>query len=127
MNTNLRMWLPIALCCLPGVAVAAVVALGLALGRAAFGSWLGGPLGVGIVGLAMLACPLSMGLTMWRQRAASQKPASAGNAPAVADCCAPGQLSAPPEAPASAGRLVELRARREALERELAEMRTQAE
>lgn len=127
MNTNLRKWLPIALCCLPGVAVAAAVGLGLTLGGAAFGTWLGGRLGAGLLALAVLACPLGMGLTMWRQRAASQKPASAGNAPALADCCAPGRLSAPPEAPASAGRLVELRARREALERELAEMQTQSE
>ena len=52
MNAKLRKWVPIALCCLPGVA--AVVGIGLALGGSAFGTWLGGPLDLGLIVLAML-------------------------------------------------------------------------
>lgn len=122
MNAKLRKWMPIALCCLPGVAVAAVVGVGIAAGGAAFGTWLGGPLGLGLIALAVLACPLSMGLMMRRQRAASQNPTSGINAPMMADCCAPGTTIASSEAQASADRLAELRAKREALEHELAEM-----
>ena len=89
MNTNLRKWIPIALCCLPGVAVAAIIGVGIALGGSAVGAFLGGPLGIGLVVLAALACPLSIGLMM-RQRGSSQKPAQ-NDSQLMADCCAPGE------------------------------------
>ncbi|MGH2523396.1 MAG: hypothetical protein ACRDH2_12910 [Anaerolineales bacterium] len=118
MNAKLRKWMPIALCCLPGVAVAAIVGIGVAAGGAAFGTWLGGPLGLGLIALAMLACPISMGLTMRRQRGATQQQNSApgaSQAVPMASCCLPGEET-------SADQLVALRARREVLEREVAEM-----
>lgn len=67
MSTKLRKWLPIALCCLPGIAVAAVVVLGLAFSSTAFGTSLDEPLGLALIALAVLACPLSMGLITWRR------------------------------------------------------------
>ncbi len=71
MKAKLQKWLPIALCCLPGVVVAALVGLSLALGGAAVGA---SPLGSGPLGLRLIAlvtgsavvCPVSMGLMMWR-------------------------------------------------------------
>ncbi len=117
MNAKLRKWMPIALCCLPGVAVAAIVGIGIAFGGAAIGTSLGGPLGLGLLVLATLACPVSMGLMMLRQRGAD--PASAtGNSATTMDCCLP-----VPGEEASVERLTALRARREALEHELAELR----
>ena len=65
MNTKLRKWIPIALCCLPGVAVAAIVGVSIALGGATVSASLGGPLGIGLIVLAALVCPIAMGLMMW--------------------------------------------------------------
>ncbi len=116
MQAKLRKWMPIALCCLPGIAVAAVVGIGLTLGGAAFGTWLGGPLGLGLIALAMLACPISMGWTMRRRLGSHQNSTDvASHSIPLANCCLPGA-----EAPAE--RVASLRARREALERELAEL-----
>ena len=112
MNTKLRKWIPIALCCLPGVAVAAIIGIGIALGGSAIGASLGGPLGIGLIALAALACPLSMYLMMTRQRGSSQKTTPNGLQMA-ADCCAPGEET-------SSDRLESLRAQRESLEHELA-------
>ena len=89
MNTKLQKWMPIALCCLPGVAIAAIIGVGIALGGSAVAASLGGPLGIGLVVLAALACPLSIGLMM-RQRGSSQKPAQ-NDSQLMADCCAPGE------------------------------------
>jgi len=114
MNTKLRKWMPIALCCLPGVAVAAIIGVGIALGGSAVGASLGGPLGIGLIVLAVLVCPLSMGLIMMRQRGSSQK-TTQNDSQLMADCCAPGEE-------ASSDRLESLRAQRESLERELAGM-----
>jgi len=116
MKTNFRKWIPIALCCLPGVAVAAIVGVGIAAGGAALGTGLGGPLGIGLIVLAALACPLSMGLIMMRQRGSSQKTAS-NSSQLMADCCAP-------EEETPGGRVAALRAQRESLERELASMQS---
>lgn len=115
MQTKLRNWMPIALCCVPAV-VAVGVGVSLALGDATFGTALGGPLGVGLVALGMLACPVSMGLMSWRRRR-SKSPTRPGSTPswALASCCLPGD-----QVPAN--RLAALRAQREALERELAEI-----
>lgn len=90
MNPRLRKWLPIALCCLPGVVAAAAVGLSFAIGGTAFGASLGGPLGFGLIALAMLACPLSMGLMM--RRGARQNPVSNRR---VTNCCVPGEQSLP--------------------------------
>lgn len=65
MNTKLRKWVPIALCCLPGVAIAAIIGVGIALRGAVVGASLGGPLSIGLIVLSVLACPLSMYLMMW--------------------------------------------------------------
>ena len=114
MNTKLRKWMPIALCCLPGIAIAALIGVGIALGGAAVGASLGGPLGIGLIVLAALACPLSMYLVMARQRGSGQKVTSNGSQ-LMADCCAPGEE-------ASSDRLESLRAQRKSLEGELAKM-----
>ena len=125
MKTTLRQWLPIALCCVPGIAVAVIVGVGLAAGGAALGTSFGGPLGLAIIGLAVLACPLSMGLMMLRRRRSGQNSARGGGASStMADCCLPGQGIAAAEAGAPGSRLAALRAQRESLERELAEMQT---
>ncbi len=118
MNAKLRKWMPIALCCLPGVAVAAIVGMGIAFGGAAFGTALGGPLGLGLLVLATLACPVSMGLMMMRQRGAGQSSAP-GSSATMMDCCLPG-----PGEEAPTERLTSLRTQLEALERELAELQT---
>ena len=68
MPATLRKWLPIVLCCLPGVAIAGLVGIALAVGGTALGAGFGGPLGLAVIGLAVLACPASMGLMMLRQR-----------------------------------------------------------
>ena len=114
MNTKLKKWMPIALCCLPGVAIVAIIGVGIALGGSAVGVSLGGPLGISLIVLATLACPLSMGLIMMRQRGSPQK-ATQNDSQLIADCCAPGEE-------ASSDRLKSLRAQRESLERELAAM-----
>jgi hypothetical protein len=119
MSATLRKWLPIALCCLPGIALAGLVGIGLAAGGTAFGAAFGGPVGLTVIGLAVLACPASMGLMMLRQRRSDKKPGRAASTSlTVADCCLPGQ----PQADAEAASLAALRTRRETLERELAEL-----
>lgn len=90
MNTKIRKWLPIALCCLPGVAVAAILGVSIALGGATLSASLGGPLGIGLIVLAALTCPLSMYLMMSRQRGSSQQAASNASQ-MMADCCATGE------------------------------------
>ena len=115
MNTKLRKWMPSALCCLPGVAVAAIIGVAIAFGGATVGGFLGGPLSIGLIILAALACPLSMGLIMMRQNASSQQKTTTNRSQLMADCCAPGEET-------TADHLAALRAQRESLERELAAM-----
>ena len=114
MNTKLRKWMPIALRCLPGVAIAAIFGISIAVGGPAVGASLGGPLGTGLIVSAALACPLCMYWMMTRQRGSSQK-VTLNSSQMMTDCCAPGEE-------ASSDRLETLRAQRETLERELAEM-----
>lgn len=114
MKTKLRKWMPIALCCLPGVAVAAIIGISIALGDSVVGASLGEPLVIGLIVLAALACPLSMYLMMTRQRGSSQKATPYGSQ-MTADCCAPGEEM-------SSDCQESLRAQRESLERELAAM-----
>lgn len=117
-NAKLRRWLPMALCCLPGGVAVAIVGFGLITGKAAFGASLGGPLGLGLVVLAMLACPLGMSLMMWR---GMRRKAASGGSLSMAGCCMPDGAASTPAAP-SAEWLVTLRDRREALEAEIAEL-----
>ena len=121
MNTRIKRWLPIALCCLPGVVVAGIVGVGIAAGGVGFGAAAGGSLGLGLIVLAALACPLSMGLIMLRR---PRQTAASGNSTVGADCCAPGEAPAASEPSSPADRLAALRAQREALERELAQLQT---
>ena len=114
MNTKLRKWIPLALCCLPGDAIAAIIGITIAVGGAAVGASLGGPLGIGLIVLAALACPLSMYLMMTRQRGSSRN-ATPNSSQLMADCCAPGEET-------SSDHLESLRAQRESLEHELAAM-----
>lgn len=116
MNIKLRKWMPIALCCLPGIAVAVIIGAGIALGGAAVGTSLGGPLGISLIVLAALACPLSMYLVMTRQRESSQKVTS-NDSQLMTECCALGEET-------SSDHLESLRAQRESLERELAAMQS---
>ena len=103
---QLKQWLPIALCCLPGVAVAAIVGVGAIFG----GTWLNGPIGTGLIAAGMLACPISHAVMMRRMSHNTQP----GAATTAADCCAP----------AASNNLTSLRAQREALEKEVAELET---
>lgn len=59
-NSTVRSWLPIALCCLPGVIVA------LAIIGPSFGLSLDGPFS-GLVALSLFACPLTMFLLISRR------------------------------------------------------------
>ncbi len=121
MSATMRKWLPIALCCVPGIAIAGLVGIGLAVGGTALGATFGGPLGVAVIGVAVLACPASMGLMMLRQRRSSEKSGGAAGAPlATMDCCLPSQT----QAGAEAASLAALRTQRETLERELVELQT---
>lgn len=119
MEARLRRWLPIALCCLPSIAIVAIVGIGILLGGAAFGAFIGSPLGIGLIALALLVCPMSMTLMMRRNM---NRDGSASDSPRMADCCMPGETLAASETGSQADRLATLRAQREALERELAEM-----
>lgn len=120
MNAKLRRWLPIGLCCLPGIAAVTIIGIGLIVGEAAFGASLGGPLGLGLIALALLACPLGMGLMMWRGRSMAS-----GNSSGMMNCCAPDEALTLLESELPADRLAALRHRREALEREVAELQRQ--
>ena len=118
MNTHSRMkrWLPIALCCLPGVAVAVIVGISAAFS----GALLNPPLRLGLIALAMLACPLSMGLMM---RHASHRDSASNSSRAMADRCTQAEQATMVES----DRLAALRARREALEREVTQLERESE
>jgi hypothetical protein len=111
--------LPIGLCCLPGLAIAAIIGASVLLGGATFGMRLGGPLAVAILALAFLACPLSMGFMTWRRN----RNMPAGVNQATATCCAHGdQTTSMPailDVGSSPEHLAQLVARREALEHDL--------
>lgn len=65
--------MPIALCCVPGIAMVVLVGIGVAAGGASLGAGLGGPLGLVIISLAALACPVSMGLMLLRRRGSNRE------------------------------------------------------
>lgn len=116
METGLRGWLPVALCCVPLLAIAAIVGIGIVIGGASFEASLGGPVGLGLIVVALLACPVTMSWMMWR---AQMRRVASGRSGVLADCCLPEQPVSPDE-PGPAERLQALRARREAVEAEIA-------
>lgn len=107
MSLAIRKWLPFALCCAPG-AVAALFVAAIAFGGAAFGLSLNSPLGIGLLAVAMLACPVSM---IWMMRGMTRT----SDAPDIMACCAPQG-----DARRSVISLDDLRAQRTQLEREIA-------
>ncbi len=96
-SNQVNQWLPVALCCVPGVTVAAIVGVGAILG----GAWVSGPIGTGLIALGVLMRRMSHN-------------AQPGDATLGADCCAP----------AASNNLASLQAQREALEKEVAELET---
>ncbi len=120
MKTRVRSWLPMLLCLLPVIAVGALVGLSFLTGVAAFQAAVCGPVGLALVALAILACPVGMGLMLWH-RHASTPGSSSGSAPTMA-CCLPGEEIPPSALSSDNDQLAALRARREALEHELADL-----
>ncbi len=128
MNYPVKQWLPIILCCLPGLGLIAIVGFS----SAALGAAVNGPLGVGLLTLALLACPLSMVWMTWRgrlhQRTAGDSivhdaTGTAAHAPMMA-CCLPSQTTAVALSEAPGDRLAALRERRIALEREVVDLQS---
>lgn len=119
MNSKMKRWLPIAICCLPGVLMVTIVGISLAVGGATFGAFTSGPIGLGLIAVAVLACPLSMALMM--RHKSNQKPASGGSQ-TMADCCRPSEPDVTKGVDSAVKRLAVLRQRRKALERELVEL-----
>lgn len=85
-----RRWLSIALCCLPGMTAAALLGLSFATGGAALGAALGGRLGLTVLALIALTCPLIMMVIMAR---AGQQPGRLRSSGQTA-CCAPPETGA---------------------------------
>jgi hypothetical protein len=119
MNTRLKVWKSLILCCLPGIVVAAVVTIILAIGGPFFGTSPFGWLGLGLVALALLACPFSMAFMMFRMK----RHGVSEHAPPLASCCASNEAIASTESDSVEAQLATLRRRRQALERELAELK----
>lgn len=111
MNGASKRWLHLALCLLPGAALALILGIGAVAGEGAGGAALGGPFGLGLLALAFLACPLGMALMTRRTTGNPVSTEPVGEA----TCCLPGQQVA-----SGSSRLGALRAEREALEREVA-------
>ena len=121
MSSKSRKWLPITLCCLPAVTLAAIWGMSLIVGGAAVGAFWSGPLGLGLISVAMLACPVSMVLTMGRPRQ-SRLDSTTKNLTPTVGCCLPGETLAAFGSNNPTQRLTELRAKREALAHELIKM-----
>ncbi|MGH2536127.1 MAG: hypothetical protein ACRDHL_01895 [Candidatus Promineifilaceae bacterium] len=75
-------------------------------------------MGLGLVALALLAGPFSMGLMMARR---TNQRAPSGNSHLMTECCAPAESDLSTEVDSPVERLAALRKRRTTLERELAE------
>lgn len=88
-SSRFKRWLPVALCCLPGLTAAGLLGVLFATGGATLGAALGGRLGLTVLALTVLACPLIM-LFMARARPLSRRLPSNSQAA----CCAPDESSA---------------------------------
>jgi hypothetical protein len=115
MNYGRGTRLSILLCSAPGLVVAGAALIGIAVWGAAF---VNSPLGLGLITLAVLACPLNMVLTMIINR----RQAASGHSSGLANCCMPEYSTGSTQADSSADRLAVLRKHRAALEHELAEL-----
>lgn len=84
-----KRWLPIALCCVPGLGAATFLGVGLLTDGVVMGPSLQGPAAIVVLAVALLACPLGMGVMLsWsRRRQAQSMPASESEV-----CCDPGML-----------------------------------
>lgn len=60
MNKNLKQLFSMALCCVPMIVAPLLLGVAGALG------WRTGAFGVALTALAVVACPVSMGLMMWQ-------------------------------------------------------------
>ncbi len=87
LKIKLKRWMPIALCCLPAVAIAVVIGIEMAVGGALGGVFNGTD--VGLILMILLVCPLSMLWMMWRM----QKRDAAGKSAGMVACCLPNQDS----------------------------------
>lgn len=115
-----KQWLPMLFCCLPGLVLIAV----WALGSAALAAALNGPLGISLITLALLACPLSMGLMMWRGRLRQNAGAQPTAQASLMACCPPTHTAADTPTKTSVERLTALQERRLILEREVVELQS---
>ncbi len=78
-------WLPLGLCCVPGLAVAALLVIGTLTGSLTLTTMLNNPLALGLLMLSSLACSLSMVLMMRRLLTHSRPGRTAG---LRSPCCA---------------------------------------
>lgn len=113
-----RSWLPVALCCVPGVAGVAIVVGGLILGGAAWTQVRSAPWLAGVIILGVLACPLAMGWMVLNRRRTSEV---GREDRAMIDCCPPGEQPNVDRGQNLEARFSELRAEGRALELEIAE------
>jgi len=117
LKTRFKAWLPMVLCCVPAVVIAVIVGLGVAVGGVTLGTAASSSWRLGLIMLALLACPLHMGWMMWRMQ--RQNGASGQLSIGAAACCPPAKQIAAAETDALE-RVEVLRRRREALEQEVA-------
>lgn len=115
---NRRSWLPVALCCVPGVAGVAIVLGSLILGGAAWTQVRSAPWVAGVLVLGVLVCPLAMASMIQIRRRTSEV---GREDRAMIDCCPPGDLPNVDRGQNLEARLSEVRAEGRALELEIAE------
>jgi len=111
MRSRIRRWIPLALCCAPGVVGATIVAFGIAAGEASFGA----PVSLGLIAAALIASLAAIARVSGRRLDPTQ---SKDKGRPVSDCCLPAEAMAP-EFTSAAERLAELQELRRRLEREV--------
>lgn len=114
-----RRWIPIALCCLPGLVAAGLVALGLAAGGTASGNILGSPLGSALGAVFAVTYLGWIGWMSWRM---IRRPSPSRPMRAPAECCDDIEPAVFDATIANAERLTLLTAQREQLEARLAQL-----